>query len=117
MITVLLVEDELSIAEALRDILEDEGFHVHLATDGRRGLADALARRPDLILTDVMMPNMSGLELVENLRSTPELADIPVVMMSAGWQEAWRAARPDAILQKPFHVDQLLDVVRRVLQK
>lgn len=66
---VLIVEDEPAVALALSDALTKEGFTVQTAKDGQEGLTQALAEHPDLVITDLKMPNMTGLEMVEKLRA------------------------------------------------
>lgn len=81
--TVLYVEDELSLRGLVRIWLEDAGYRVLEAADGVEAMEVISRDRPDLIITDAMMPRMSGDELVEVVKSDPELADIPIVMATA----------------------------------
>ena len=67
--TVLIVEDEPAVALALTDALSKEGFTIQTAKDGAEGLSQALAGHPDIVITDLKMPNMTGLEMVEKLRA------------------------------------------------
>jgi len=115
--TVLLVEDDFELRDALVPILEYEGHRVVSAANGKEALdrLHAMPAAPSLILLDLMMPVMSGEEFrAEQLRD-PQLASIPVVVVSARSQAAEKAARMGALacLQKPFDVEELLDVVRR----
>jgi CheY-like chemotaxis protein len=81
--TVLYVEDEAPLRGLIQFWLEDAGYRVLLAADGAEGLAMARAERPDLVITDAMMPNLSGDELVETMRGDPDLCTIPIVMATA----------------------------------
>jgi CheY-like chemotaxis protein len=116
--TVLIVDDEASIVESLQEILEHEGYGVVVAANGKQALEAVERERPSLVLTDFMMPQMNGLQLLEALRARPELEDLPVVMMSAVHMPPGRAAQLwTAFLGKPFEIDTLLDVVRAALQR
>ena len=80
---VLYVEDELPLHRLIGFWLEEAGFEVVFATDGVEALEIVRASRPDLVITDAMMPRMTGDELVETMKSDPELAHIPIVMATA----------------------------------
>jgi two-component system chemotaxis response regulator CheY len=110
--TILVVEDESDFAESLDFLLTRSGYRVLLAYDGREGFEKAVAERPDLVLTDLMMPVMDGQELIERLRANPATSRIPVIAMSASHQ-----ARRADMLHKPFDVKELLARVRRVLRE
>jgi CheY-like chemotaxis protein len=80
---ILLVEDDNNLREIFQMRLEAEGYKTVTAADGEEGLVVAMKERPDLIIADVMMPKLSGFEMVENLRSAPEMKDTKVIMMTA----------------------------------
>jgi two-component system OmpR family response regulator len=114
MTQILVVDDELDIAEAVRAVLEAEGYEVETAADGAQCLETLRHRRPDLVLLDVMMPGVDGFGVLERMRQDD--VGVPVVMMSA--------IRPDnrladydikAFLKKPFHLETLLDTVETAL--
>ena len=109
---ILVVDDEAAIRDVLAAFLEDEGYAVRTASNGRVAL-DLIAReRPDLVLTDVMMPEMDGVEVARRLAAAPDLANIPVVLMSAA--VAAQVAPPvAAFLPKPFGLDDVLAAVAR----
>ena len=104
--TVLYVEDEAPLRGLVQFWLEDAGYRVLLAADGAEGLAMARAEHPDLVITDAMMPNLSGDELVETMRDDPELRDIPIVMATAAASplrvERMMARGCHAVLGKPL---------------
>ena len=81
---ILIVEDSPTEALRARLILEQEGYQVSLAGDGKEGLAKATEERPDLIVLDTIMPQMSGYEVYPSLRVNPETAHIPVLMLLTG---------------------------------
>ena len=80
---VLLVEDDNNLREIFQMRLAAEGYATATAADGEEGLVVAMKEKPDLIIADVMMPKLSGFEMVENLRATPEMKDTKVIMMTA----------------------------------
>jgi CheY-like chemotaxis protein len=107
---VLVVDDDRDIRELLVELFASEGYEVASASDGRRALAEARARRPDVILLDLMMPVMSGWEFREAQLRDPALADIPVVVVTA-FEESLDGTE---LLRKPFLVDDVLDAVQRL---
>ncbi len=112
MASILIIDDEPDILYVLRVILQSAGHEVLEAPDGAQGLEIARNRRPDLILTDIMMPVMDGRELVHHLRSAPETAGIPVVAVSASPDGLTEA---EAFVLKPFRPQEILDIVGLVL--
>lgn len=113
--TILVVDDEPSMRFLLRVILEPEGYAVVEAKHGAEALERVRERRPDLVVTDLTMPVMSGTELIAGLRADPETASIPIVVISGDDE---RAATPcDAVLGKPFDHETLLDSLSLSLRK
>ncbi len=113
---VLLVEDAPFLRYAFSRLLRMQGFEVREANDGREAL-DCLADfRPDLVLTDLMMPVMGGVELITRIRANPETADLPVVAITADATEhAERMAREAGavdVITKPIDLPALLDRLR-----
>jgi DNA-binding response OmpR family regulator len=80
---ILLVEDDANLSAIYKSRLELEGFEVSEVYDGENALSTALSFKPDLILLDVMMPKISGFDVLDILRNTPETADIRIVMLTA----------------------------------
>jgi two-component system, OmpR family, response regulator VicR len=116
-LTVLVVEDERPVRELLAMSLEGGGYRVVQAFHGRHAI-DLIARdRPDLVISDVMMPMIGGVELCHTLKSDPATATIPVVLMSAAGLEAGRAAPADAVVAKPFDLDAMDALVHRLLHQ
>ena len=117
--TILVVDDEPPILELVRYTLEDEQIRVLEADDGVKALETALAVRPDLILLDVQMPRLDGLEVCRRLRADASLAGTRIVMLTAAGQEADRArglaAGADEYLTKPFSPLALFTLVRSFL--
>jgi CheY-like chemotaxis protein len=112
---ILIVDDETSIAEALCDVLSSEGFEVDMAPDGRAALERLDGILPDAALVDIMMPVMDGLTLVRQMKSSPALAGIPVVLMSAGALVREPNLQDVPFLRKPFEIDELLQTLEGVL--
>ncbi|RPJ17765.1 MAG: response regulator, partial [Chloroflexi bacterium] len=83
MSTVLIVDDEPTARETLVAMLESEGYDLQLAKDGAQALQMLEQLQPDLILLDVMMPGMDGFEVCRRIRSTPQLAEVPILMLTA----------------------------------
>jgi CheY-like chemotaxis protein len=117
--TILVVDDELSNAEVLSLILEEEGYRVFCASNGRHGLERIDQVRPDLVVLDFMMPVMDGAEMGRRLRANPATRDIPIVMNSSLHEEALREhfADYDRFLRKPYNIDEALAAIARLLQK
>ena len=109
---VLIVEDEIGILSALALLLEMEDYSTTQATDGRQGLAAVAASRPDVIVTDFMMPWMSGTEMIRRLREDPQYRDIPIILISAvAAKDTGAEELIDAYLRKPPNVDRLCELV------
>ena len=108
---VLVVEDDPSVRGLLHTLLTAEGYDVATASDGLAGLVKATTTRPALILLDLMMPDLGGIRVLEELRSDPGLADIPVLVVT-GKIDAVPAMREligeDSVFVKPFAVAELL---------
>lgn len=118
---VLLVDDERAIRTICRVNLEADGLTVLEARDGAEALEEIRRKRPSLVLLDVMMPGVDGWEVAEQLASSPETQDLPVVFLSAlaGKEERLRAQTLGAVgyVVKPFDPLELADVVRGVLER
>ncbi len=117
-LTALLVEDDARLAALTRDYLEGHGVVVTVASDGRRGLAEALARRYDVVLLDLMLPELPGLEVCRELRAR---SDVPVIVLTARGEEADRVMGlelgADDYLAKPFSPRELLARIRAVVRR
>ena len=114
---VLVADDEPAITSLVADMLGYAGFEVARAQGGAEALTLARARRPDLVLLDVMMPDLDGRDACRALKMDRELADVPVVLFSSADEQDvhWRAAGADGFLQKPFSIRGLPDFVRGFL--
>jgi len=111
----LVVDDSLSVRRAIASLLEDQGYEVVLARDGLEAVKSLEAARPDVLLTDLEMPNMNGLELAAHVRSRPELADLTVIMITSRSMDKHRrqamSAGVNVYLNKPYSDHELLQHV------
>ena len=116
---ILVVDDEPSFCTVLSEILRSFGYFVRQAHDAHHAIELLKKSKPDLILTDVMMPGMDGLTFIRQIRSDPTRASIPTIVISAKAQaediRASKEAGADACLVKPFSARELRDVVHKFL--
>jgi CheY-like chemotaxis protein len=125
---VLVVDDELDMRTFLTTLLETSGFKPLAAQDGQQGLEMARSNKPALIIMDVMMPKESGITLYRELRSSPDLKDIPVILLTAVSKRTFFHSQkvldeykgesipePTAYFEKPPDPDELLETVRKCL--
>jgi len=118
---VLVVEDEVEMRALLRRLLTRAGYRVVEASDGSAALACLRATAPDLVLLDIMLPDIDGLEVARWIRAEPTIARLPIIMVT-GLLPAVEAvqgfaAGADDYVRKPFHRDELLARVRRLLRR
>jgi two-component system alkaline phosphatase synthesis response regulator PhoP len=113
--TILIVEDEEAVRELEKFILEQQGYDVMEARDGLEGLAKAEFKRPDLILLDLMMPDVSGGRMYDEMKDHPTTSGIPIVVVT-GKPDAHQMfddqIGPDDVIMKPFEADTLLARIR-----
>ncbi|HET8541763.1 MAG TPA: response regulator [Anaeromyxobacter sp.] len=113
--SVLIVDDEVSIVEALSEILTWEGFSVSTAGNGSLALEELARNTVDVVLMDVMMPVMGGLDAAQRMNADPRTAHIPVVLMTAG--PVPEGFDGSLVVRKPFELAALLRVLRRALER
>lgn len=117
--TVLVVDDEFGIAELFEAILEDEGYRVVTAVNGRQGLEVLARERPDVVFLDYMMPVMDGAAMLRGMAEDPSLHGIPVVVMSS-MPEATVAERCSGyatFMRKPFKITDVMSLTARLMGK
>jgi CheY-like chemotaxis protein len=114
---VLLVEDDLDTREMYSQYLSYSGLRVTAARSGRRALESARAQRPDVIVTDIAMPDMDGYELSRRLRAERVTHDLPIIAMSGQVDATTRVPGADVVLEKPCEPDRLLHEIERVLRR
>jgi DNA-binding response OmpR family regulator len=119
---ILCIDDEKEIIDLIRLILGRKGYEVDGAIGGEEGLSKARSLKPDLVLLDLMMPDMDGWEVFHRIRAEPGLIDVPVIVVTARAQSIDRVlglhvARVNDYISKPFTPQELLESVEQVLSK
>jgi len=117
MSTILVVDDEYLICDILELVLEDAGYQVEKATSCKSALEILEKTRVDMVITDFMMPGMSGGELARELRAEPDFKDLPIILMSGAQASIGRECPGlfNEVLEKPFEPEKLLAVVNQLL--
>ena len=117
---ILTVDDSASIRQMVSFTLAKAGFEVTEAVDGRDGLAKAGQRKADLIITDLNMPNMDGIQMIAAIRKLPGYGFTPILMLTtesqAGKKDEGRKAGATGWIVKPFNADQLIAVVQKLVK-
>jgi two-component system, chemotaxis family, chemotaxis protein CheY len=120
MANILTVDDSPSIRQMIKVVLTPAGHTVHEAGDGAQGLEKAKASKMDLIITDLNMPVMSGLDLIKALRALPSLVGLPIVFLTTesddGIKQQAKSAGATGWITKPFKPEQLLAVVSKLVR-
>jgi hypothetical protein len=116
---ILVAEDSLTQAEQLKYVLENNGFRVSVARDGRKALASLRTHKPTLIITDINMPEMDGYELCRRIREDPELADMPVILLTSlsDPEDVFRGLQcgADNFITKPYEPNYLVTRIKHLL--
>jgi len=115
---ILIIEDELILCELLQKKLGEEGYEVSVAKDGEEGLRRIREEKPDLILLDILMPKMGGLEMMEEMEKEPELKRIPVIIISNSGQpveldRAKQLGAKDWLIKTEFDPQEVVDKVKK----
>jgi CheY-like chemotaxis protein len=114
---VLVIDDDADARDVYEIALKLEGFSVATARDGREGFTRAVELQPVLVITDLSMPGMGGLEMVRELRADPRTRHIAIITCSGQEERPQPDARVDAMLTKPCPLNLLLNEVQRVLRR
>ncbi len=121
MSTILIVDDSQTVRKMVAEILRDNGMKVIEAINGLEAKEKILAQVPDLVIADIVMPEMNGYELCRWIRSEPKIKDLPILMCSTKSEEFdryWGMKQgADAYISKPFHPDDLIKTVKQLLQR
>mgnify|MGYP001816528483 FL=1 len=116
---VLLIEDEPNIIEAIRFILSRAGWRVDTHSDGKTALEAVQTRSPDLVILDVMLPNRSGYDVLNDIRADDAIREVPVLMLTARGQKKDRELAEklgaNKFMTKPFSNGEMLDTVRELV--
>jgi CheY-like chemotaxis protein len=118
---ILVAEDNEYNVISLHYFLLSQGYRVHVAQDGRACVDDTLSLRPAIVLMDIQMPEMDGLEAIHLIRANPELADLPIIALTAlampGDRERCLAAGANEYLSKPVSLAKLAETIRLLLEQ
>lgn len=118
---ILVVDDELNIVELIRYNLEANGYKVDFSLNGREGLNKSIQNRPDLILLDIMLPELDGFDVCKELKKNKETMGIPIIMLTAKGEEFDKILGlelgADDYITKPFSVRELLARIKAVLRR
>ena len=119
--TILIVEDNEKNMKLARDVLQAKGYATLEAVTGEDGVRMAIEKKPDLVLMDIQLPGINGIEALRRVRADPGCARIPVVAFTASVTSTDRsqisAAGFDGFLSKPINLKEFLDTVKRLLEK
>lgn len=118
---ILLVDDEIGFAELLRDLLRMDGYEVEVANDGQEGLDKVEKFTPDIIISDIVMPGLSGFEMFKKVKANPKTAKVPFLFIT-GFQDDRVLAEARkigvfGILKKPIDIEQIESRVNELLLK
>src|ERR1039457_7002231 len=119
---ILIIEDDLIVANIYRNKLTVEGYQVETALDGLAGLETVHSFQPDAVILDLMLPKMTGVALIKQLRSEPDFQKLPVIVFSNTYlsnmvQEAWKAGATKCLSKANCTPKQLIEVVRGLLHE
>lgn len=116
--TIFIMDDDLALQKVIELALRDAGYDVVLANDGRDGLRQLEHLTPQLVLCDIMMPNMDGVEVFQHIKGRLQDDGIPIIIMTALNRKPWFAdleAEGAVIIHKPFEVDYLVRLIETTL--
>ena len=111
---VLVADDSAEMRSLLADVLTDAGYEVRTVASGGRALSEMTSRRPDVLITDLFMPGMTGFSLRAEMLRRPKLATVPVIVLSAYWHRPGETLEVADVLTKPLNIDRLLASVERL---
>lgn len=117
MSTILVVDDEADTQTTLQVMLSLEGYEVITASNGAEGLQRVSEKRPDLVISDMTMPGLDGLEMCRRLRHDPETRDIPIILTSSRDPDPQPEQNWDVFVRKSASMPKLLDEIRRLLRR
>nr|UAD87898.1 hypothetical protein [Gracilaria textorii] len=119
--TILLIDDDINLLNSMASYLISEGFIIHITTNVCNVLNNLTIIQPDLIITDIMMPNMDGYELIKRIRSTKNWYQIPIIFLTAKGMTQDRILgynlRCNAYLAKPFYPEELIAIINNIFQQ
>lgn len=116
--TILIIDDDLALQTVLEIALREAGYNVVLANDGEEGIQKLAEVSPNLVISDIMMPQLDGVETFQRIKEQLQDEGIPIFIMTALNRKPWFAdmeAEGAVIIQKPFDIDQVLNLARDLL--
>jgi two-component system, OmpR family, response regulator len=116
--TILVIDDDLAMQTVLEIAFREAGYRVILANDGEEGVQKLMTLKPSLVISDIMMPQMDGVEAFQRIKDQLQEDGIPIFIMTALNRKPWFAdleAEGAVIIQKPFDIDQLIQLVNDML--
>ena len=117
--TILIVDDEKNLLRALENLLTTEGYSVVTAGRGRDAIVLAKSRQPDLIVLDVMLPDMDGPQVAEELNGSPATKDIPIIFLTAllskNEEKTKQSSGSNLVLAKPYDAENLINEIKKLL--
>ena len=121
-ISILIVEDDVFLADLYRTKFELEGFKVAVAYDGEKGLEMAKKNKPNVILLDLVLPKMSGFTILENLRSTAEFKDCPIILLTnlsqkADVEKGIKMGASDYLIKAHFMPSEVVEKIKKLASK
>ena len=116
---ILIVDDDSSIVEVLKIILEEQGYETFNISEGAYVSEVVGEEKPDLILLDMMLPGISGVNVCKQLKTNPLTLDIPIILFSASTDidTVWKESGADDYVAKPFDIDNLMGKILKILDK
>lgn len=116
---IFIIDDDLGLQTVLGIALKDAGYEVTAASDGLQGLDQLADTHPDIVISDVMMPHLDGVQVFEAIKERLRSEGVPIILMTALARKPWFAdleAEGAVILNKPFEVDYLIEVIRMLTE-
>lgn len=117
--TILIADDEADVRELVADVLETSGYKVLQAVNGKDALEKITQAKPDLVILDIRMPEMTGFEVCRKAKSTPALRHIPIIYITASSQKITEQVMADTMANghvfKPFEIQTILDLIKRFM--
>jgi DNA-binding response OmpR family regulator len=117
---ILIIDDDRIIRDSLQELFIDAGYVVHLAADGISGFELTIREKPDIVITDILLPKMHGIALCEKIRGNSDLCNIPIILMTGVYKDVnlrlyVHKGLADDFIEKPFHETELLAKIERIL--
>ncbi len=116
--TILVIDDDPAMQTVLEIALREAGYRVEVASDGQEGITKLVSQRPNLVICDIMMPQMDGVEAFQRMKDQLQEEGIPIFIITALNRKPWFAdleAEGAVIIQKPFDIEQVLSLIQTML--